>query len=236
MSAPQIDTPRSAAANDGPIQYRAVSGLAVLALALGIASAAAMVGPVLWFVPIVAAIVALVAMRRIRASEDLVGWNIAFLGLLLAILFGIAASARTISRQYWLDTRAEQFSDCFFEFLQQNKPHAAHQLRERPGVRKPLTDTLSKAYESDPESQKSFEKFVADEPVKTLLEAGKQAEVERIATELLGRDDRSDHIAVRYEITPGAGRKTLQVITAVKRNLDSTTGRETWQIENVSVE
>src|SRR5262245_4816609 len=109
MSVPQVEPASNRSTGDEPIQYRADSRLAVLALLLGIASAAAMVGPVLWFVPIAAAITALVAMRRIRSSEDLVGWNVAFLGLLLALLFGIAAPARTMSRQYWLASRAEQF-------------------------------------------------------------------------------------------------------------------------------
>ena len=86
MSTQQVETSKDATAGDGTIQYRAVSGLAVLALALGVLSAAAMVGPVLWSIPILAAIVALIAMRRIRSSEDLVGWNIAFLGLLYMLM------------------------------------------------------------------------------------------------------------------------------------------------------
>lgn len=236
MSAPQVSTSNDSTAGDGTIQYRAISGLAVLALLLGVASAAAMVGPVLWVVPMVAVVVALIAMRRIQASEDLAGWNIAFLGLLLALLFGVAAPARTISRQYWLTSRAEQFSRQFLTFLQEGKSHAAHQLRQRPAVRKLLTDDLPQSYEKDPESQKDLEKFVGEEPVKTLLEHGKDAKVERTSIDLVGRDDRTDLFAVHYRIVPGAGVKAIDVVAGVRRVVDLSTGRETWQIDNVSVE
>ncbi|MCC7083821.1 MAG: DUF4190 domain-containing protein [Pirellulales bacterium] len=235
MSTPQLETSKNRAASDGTIQYRAVSGLAILALALGIASAAAMVGPVLWLVPLLAIITALVAMRRISASEELTGWYIALLGLLLAILFGVAAPARTLSRQYWLACRAEAFSGKFLEFLQHDKPYAAHQLRERSGVRKPLNEALPEAYNNDPESQKSFAKFVAEEPMKSLLEAGQKSVIMRTSTESLGRDDQHDLCVVHYQIT-APGRKPISVMIAVKRSLEYSTGRETWQIENVAVE
>lgn len=245
MTAPHLDPAtkpkaegqhnENATPETGVIEYRAVSGLAVLALFLGIISAAAMVGPILWSIPLIGVFVAMIAMRRIRSSDDLAGWNIAFLGLLLALLFGIAAPARTISRQYWLTTRADEFCDRFFELLQQHKPYVAHQLRERPGVRKPLTEALPAAYEQDPESKKNFDKFVAEEPAKTLLDLGEKANVERAATEFIGRDDRSDHYAVTYRITFDDHRSPMDVVTAVKRSLDTTTGRESWQIENISV-
>jgi hypothetical protein len=235
MSTQQVETSKNASAGDGTIQYRAVSGLAVLALVLGVLSAAAMVGPVLWSIPILAAIVALIAMRRIRSSEDLVGWNIAFLGLLLAILFGIAGPARTISRQYFLAARAEAFCDQFFEFLRQNNPHAAHQLRERAAMRKPLSDKLAESYAKDPAAQASLDKFVVEEPVKTLLEVGDKVKIERMSTEDAGRDDRTDLFGIRYEITP-TGRKSMLALLVVRRTLDLATGMETWQLDNVAKE
>jgi hypothetical protein len=232
MSTQQVETSKKTSAGDGTIQYRAVSGLAVLALALGVLSAAAMVGPVLWSIPILAAIVALIAMRRIRSSEDLVGWNIAFLGLLLALLFGVAGPARTISRHHYLASRAEAFCERFFDFLKQKNPHAAHQLRERVSMRKPLSDKLAESYAKDPGAQASLDKFVAEEPIKSLLEVGDKVKIERISTEAAGHDDRTDLFSVRYEITP-TGRKSMLASLVVRRTLDLATGMETWQLDNV---
>ncbi len=223
--------------DDRTAPYRAVSGLAVLALVLGILSAAAVVGPILWFIPLLAVIMALVAMRRIHVSQDLAGWNVAFLGLLLALLFGIAAPARTVSRQYWLSSRAEEFSDQFLKYLQQNNPHVAHQLKERAGVRKPLTDTLSDAYKQDPVSQKNLDQFISEEPAKTLLQQGTKAKIDRMATEFLGIDSRQNEIfSIRYRIMLDGSQKELETVTIVKRSVDQTTGRETWQIEKASIE
>jgi hypothetical protein len=184
---------------------------------------------------VLAAIVAMVAMRRIRSSEDLVGWNIAFLGLLLAILFGIAGPARTISRQHYLASRAETVCERFFEFLKEGNPHAAIQLRERASMRKPLSDKLAESYAKDTASQASLEKFVAEEPMKTLLEVGDKVKIERISTEAAGHDDRTDLFNVRYEIMP-TGRKSMIASLIVRRTLDLATGMETWQIDNVGKE
>jgi hypothetical protein len=235
MSTQQAETSKGSTVADGTIQYRAVSGLAVLALALGVLSAAAMVGPVLWSIPILAVIVALVAMRRIRASEDLAGWNIAFLGLLLAILFGIAAPARTMSRHHFLASRAEAVCDQFFTFLKENNPHAAHQLRERAGMRKTLTDKLPDSYAKDAASQASLDKFVAEEPMKTLLEVGDKVKIERLSIEPAGHDERTDIFNIRYEITP-TGRSSMVAVVAARRTLDLATGVETWQIDGVAKE
>lgn len=235
MSSSQIDSLNQKTASDGTIQYRAVSGLAVLALVLGILSAAAMVGPILWSIPLLAAITALIAMRRIRASDDLVGWNIAFLGLLLAVLFGIAGPARTMSRQHWLASRAEAFCDQFFKFLQVKNSHAAHQLRQPAGTRKPLSDKLAESYEKDAASQAGLEKFIAEEPVKSLLEVADKVTIQRTATEVVGHDDRTDLFAIRYLITP-TGRNSMPALLVVRRTLDLGTGLESWQIDDVKIE
>jgi hypothetical protein len=235
MSTQQVETAKDKTAGDGTIRYRAVSGMAVLALGLGVLSAAAMVGPVLWSIPILAAIVALIAMRRIRASEDLVGWNIAFLGLLLAILFGVAGPARTISRQLYLESRAAAVCERFFEFLKEKNPHAAHQLRERASMRKVLSDKLAQGYDKDAGSQASLDKFVAEEPMKTLLEVGDKVKIERVSTETIGHDDRTDVFSIRYEIT-ATGRSSMLVSIGVQRTLDLATGMETWQIGSIGKE
>ncbi len=109
--------------------YRAPSMWGPVALLLGIISAVAVIGPLLWILPVTAAIFAVVALWRIRASGgQLLGRGMAVLGLVLAIFFGMAGPARTLSREYWLETRADRFAHGFIEVLENGKKYEAHQL------------------------------------------------------------------------------------------------------------
>ncbi len=120
-------------AGTGDIAYRAISGWAIAALVLGLLSGVALVGPVLWSVPLAALLAAGIAMWRIsRSGGELVGWNLAVLGLLLAIVFGVAAPTRIAVRRHWLETRGRIFADEFIELLKEGKGFGAYQLLQPP--------------------------------------------------------------------------------------------------------
>src|SRR4051812_42983597 len=88
------------------VEYRSLSPWAVAAVLLGVLSATAVIGPLLWFIPVTAVMVSLTALWKISASQgQRLGRGAALLGLMLAIFFGLAGPARTLSRQYWLETR-----------------------------------------------------------------------------------------------------------------------------------
>src|SRR5215470_18782103 len=88
------------------VEYGRISGWAVAALLLGFLSGAALVGPLLWAIPVLGIVVAWIGMRNIKASAgQLSGWHLALLGLLLSVFFGIAGPARTVTRRYVLEQR-----------------------------------------------------------------------------------------------------------------------------------
>ena len=71
--------------------YRTISGWAIAGLLLGILSAAAVVGPILWLIPVFAIVVSAIGLRQIKNSQgQMSGWSLAVLGLLLALFFGAA--------------------------------------------------------------------------------------------------------------------------------------------------
>src|SRR5262245_13610504 len=110
-------------------EYHAVSGWAIAAFVLGLLSISALAAPVLWSIPIASAACAGVAMWRIRRSRgEQIGWNVAMLGLILAIMFGVAAPTRSLTRWFWLKQRAEIVSAEYIKLLQENQPYTAHQL------------------------------------------------------------------------------------------------------------
>jgi hypothetical protein len=80
-------------------QYRSLSTLAVAACILGLASGLAVIAAPLGVVPLTAAAIAALALARIRSSRGaLTGGWLARVGLVLAIVFAVAAFSRVYLR------------------------------------------------------------------------------------------------------------------------------------------
>jgi hypothetical protein len=227
----------SAAEEQTRINYHAVSGWAVAAVIVGLLSATALLGPLVWFIPALGVCLALYAMRRISTSGgELTGWNLALLGLLMSILFGVAGPARTMSRHFWIQTRAERFAAGFIELLQENQPYIAQQFTLHPEQRKLAAADLPGMIEKDQKAKDAFDAFLKREPVKSLLEYGKKAKVELLSSEILGEEPRDD-VGVRYRITipkDGGGTKSFDAELILERSLSYAGKAEQWQILQAS--
>ncbi len=215
------------------VEYHAISGWAIAALVVGILSAAALIGPLMWSIPALGICLAIVAMWRVSASGgELTGWNLALFGLILSLLFGSAGPAKTITRHYWLQVRAERFADGFLDLLQQNQPYVAQQFTLHPALRKLAAADLPGAIAKDEQAQKSFNQFISREPAKTLLEFGKKAKLELLSSAVVSEDSRDD-VAVIYRISPPAepgARKPFTITLIVERSLSYPARTEQWQI------
>ncbi len=230
LTAPHSNTPKAGEQTGG--EYHAVSGWAVTSLVVGLLSVAAFLGPLVWFVPALGIGLAIFAMRRIRTSGgELTGWNIALLGLLLSLLFGIAGPVRTLSRHYWLQVRAEEFANGFLDLLQQNQPYIAQQFTLHPANRNLAAKNLAGAIAKDEKTQKAFDDYLKREPVKSLLEYGKKAKVELLSSDVLAEDPHDD-IGVRYRITvpAAAASRSFNVSLILERSLNARTKTEQWQV------
>lgn len=218
--------------------YRAVSGWSVAALLLGLGSVAAFGGPLLWVVPLAGVVAALVAMHKIGNSPgELIGRNVALLGLLLAMLFGVAAVTRTYSRQHWLERRGELFASEFLRLLQKGDSYAAHQLTVQPGVRKPLGADGEEAYASDPESKSRYQAFIAREPNRTLLQSpDRAAEIESVR--FTGSDSAGDYLDVIVRVTTAdsAGQTHDRGKLILLRSISTSGDSERWQIVSTDIE
>jgi hypothetical protein len=226
--------PASSAQADREIdQYHRFSGWALVALLLGFLSAGAIAGPVLWFVPLLAIAFSLLAMQKIRASENqLYGWHIALLGLLLAVFFGIAGPARTISRRYYIEKRAAYFAEKFMDQLVQNQPEEAFQFTIPPGSRKPLTGDSRQAMEKNADLQKAHDDFLKLATVKALLELAGHEKVELLSAEYTGSDEAQEIITVKFQVrdTQDSAAKPKTVVMGVQRTLTSAAHSEEWRI------
>ena len=237
MSGPLNDS-HSQTADGDAARYHAVSKSAVAAFLLGLLSPLALVGPVLWLVPLLGIAIALSAMRKISTSAgELVGWNLAFLGLLLAILFGVAAPVHTFTRHHWIEVRAEEFADQFLDLLLNGRTQAAFQLSLAPGRRKPLDYDLSEDFKKNPKAQQLYDEFTQHEPARTLLALRQQAKIEQLSSQWLASGDENDQVAVLYRISQPDSTATnaFNLRLDVMRFVDGTSGREQWQIVSARV-
>jgi hypothetical protein len=213
------------------IEYGPISGWAFVAVFLGLLSGAAVAGPILWFIPLVAVVISLIAMRKIAASAgQLSGWKLALLGLLAAVFFGIAGPARTFSRQYYLQARAVRFGEKFIDLLEQNQPLTAFQCTLSPGLRKPLSADESDVFAKTPDRKAAYETFLKIPSVKALLDAGPRAKVNLLSARYVGSSEIEDAVAINYQIaTPDdGGKSTVVQLDAIRMISNGST--EQWRI------
>jgi hypothetical protein len=212
-------------------EYQAVSGWAIAAFVLAVFSVSAFVAPMLWAVPLAAVTCAIIAMWRIKYSRgELIGWNLAVLALLLALMFGVAAPTRMVTRWIWLKQRAEIFAQEFITLLQQNQPYAAHELTLSPGQRQKSPDAVQAAYAAEPKMLDRYNGFLKQEPVKTILEHGIRASVEPVASFMLPPRDSADDIGLRYRISYPSNGPTNSFEAALVLERSTADQQERWVV------
>ena len=220
-------------ADDRSGEYHAVSGWAIAAFVLGIFSISALTAPALWCVPLAALACAFQAIWRIRRSRgELIGRNLAILGLTLAVMFGVAAPTRSLTRWIWLNQRAKAVSAEFIRLLQENQPYAAHQLMLPVVERQKSADAVPGVYAADQKLSERYNNFLKQEPAKSLLKEGPDAKVEFVSSFILPARDGADDVGLRYRITYPAsgGTKSFDAAIALERSIDAQTQAETWVV------
>ena len=150
--------------------YRAVSLLAVLAFLLGLASIAAYLSPFAWFLPFVAVVVGLVALRRIRLRSDvLVGAKLATAGIVLSLLFLSSAIANHFMVRSLLEREAKDYVQQWFQMLHDGDLNRAYQAALPLYKRQPEGTLLDEYYQREGEkaidrdnffSQRAYGEFV----------------------------------------------------------------------------
>ena len=196
---------RAMPAADGEGEYRPLSPWAVAAAALGVASLAAWISPLLWIVPIVAVAVCARALADLRqASPPRSGRLLALAGLALACFMAAAAPARYVSHALLLRRQAQTVCAQWFAALAHGQPQYAHQweLPPRGRAEQPLDDESLRAfYEKQPEARDGLKQLVQNKFVRTLLALGPAAQARYYETADFGGDDANDWISVIYAVT-----------------------------------
>ncbi len=235
MSEPHAAPPRLSDTQDADMaRYHPLSSLAVAGLVLGLLSALAMLGPLLWIIPAAGAVTSGVALWRIgRPAALMAGRRLAQCGLLLSIMFGTMVQADAIVYRFLVRREARQFAALWFGYLlaRPPQPQKAYQLTLPPRFRQPLDEQLGDFYRRNPHRRESLDDYLQTPLVRKLLALGPGAEARCQASGHQVSSDEGEAVELLYAVTHSGrdGPTTLLVNLGLTRlKLDS--GRANWQV------
>lgn len=234
MPDPSVHVPIMSDPHDAEVaEYRALSTLAVVGLIFGLLSAAALVDPFAWCLPLLGVLFSLGALRRIaRAEPALVGRKAALIGLVLALLMGSTALGQWGGTRYLLRRQARQFATVWFDALRGQQPQVAHQLTQRPKIRRPLDAALWEFYRTGPDRREQLEEYTAQPLVHTLLALGEGARVRYCGTRAVGRYASGFSVFQIFAVTfDQAGRRTTFFVGVdARRTAPDDSGKADWYL------
>lgn len=216
----QKPRPLSAFDDEPVVRYRPVSLWAVLGAVGGAMSWLALVDPLLWLVPPLAAAVCIAALRQTRHDPDLrVGRLLAMLGLLAALFFAAAAPADWWLYQRLVDREAQTFAGLWFRLLRENDPGRAMLLTEPVRGRPPLDEPPWDYYRRNERQFGNLESYVQQDLVRTLLALGPKADVRYYQSLPLDEGLQGDVVGQYYAVTypAAAGKTTFFVLVRMQR-------------------
>jgi hypothetical protein len=156
-------------------EYRALSVLALAALAGSLASLVVLVEPDAWVLPLLGiALSTLALVRIVRSEQRLTGRWLAIASLGLSVAMGAAAPADRLYYDSLIRREAEQFGDRWFELLRNYEPARAFELTRHPENRLPPG---SRGAVKDPERQRELDAYMTSPVVQKLLTLGDKLQV-----------------------------------------------------------
>lgn len=216
-------------------EYRSPQPLAVLALALGLLSFLAVFRPLFWIVPLLAFIFGMIGLWLLAGDPQKVGRKAAICGMALALLFGAWGPSRYLSRQWWLSHQARVYADTWLELIRQEKFREAHQLHGRQVERAGEGVTLDEFYRADKYAQSNYHLFFESEPLKSLSELAKSAQIMFERTEDYETEVDFDRVTLRYRVTANQDERksSLPIRLVLRREPILETADSQWFVESV---
>ena len=212
--------------------YRPLSGLAVIAVVLGLASALAILSPALWILPLVGLVASVIALRRIALSDPpMVGRKAALAGLLLSVFWGVSGATTHLSQRWITRSQAQQVAHAWFQYMLQGHTPRAHQLTIDPERRELRLDELDTIYATTPHLVERLESFMNEPGPTVVLRFDAKADVRYVQTENQFRSRDNDYVLMQFELQqPGTSGQTQQVVVEMRRKPGESGG---WIVQEI---
>jgi hypothetical protein len=201
-------------------EYRTMSALAIVAFVFGLASPLCFWAPLLMGIPLFGAAMAIIAVRRIAASEGgLAGRGLALVALALCLVSATAAISHDRVTRYLRSNQAEEMARRWIGLLLAERTQEAFQLTV-DGLRPPAPPGPG----MPPPTETPLETFTKNPVVQALSAAGPASDV-RFDGMLSYSPMSSGQLILqqRYSITPSAATgsqsgSSIEVILSVQRS------------------
>jgi hypothetical protein len=215
--------------------YRAISPLAIAASALGAVSAMALVHPFFWFLPVVAVVVSVMALRTIARNPDsLVGRKAALMGLAAAVFFGIWAPTSLALQRAVIPRNARSFAEYWLELVREGRVHEAHQWSVPAEYRVPEDVDLKQFYDSDTDAKGDLDVFLEDDVLRVLVRAGRAARPRFVRTVVFVGNEARSRTTLDFEVaTNDQTVSPFDVRTVIERTRAAEDGSVQWRMVQV---
>lgn len=213
--------------------YRPLSGLAVVAALLGLASPLALFAPFLWVLPFGGVLTGVAALRAIGSMvPPMLGRKGALAGLALSLVFGVAGPVDWACYRWQIRREATQFAMQWFDLLRNREPHKAFQLRLAAETRSPLDDSLWQVYYEGSDLRQMLEQFLNDKAVRTLMALGDKATIRYFDTEAQEGGRESDTLDQSFAVTYTSeeGPTTFFIGVRMERSRPKDSDRAFWRV------
>jgi hypothetical protein len=212
-----------------------ISALAVVSLFLGLASPLSLVAPLLWAIPLVGAVLAIMTIRRIAMSDGaLVGRLAAVIGLALCVGSLAAAASRLVVTEQVLSRQAREFATEWLGILQSGDTQTAFGYTAF-GMRGPAPPPPPGA-PAEPEHDPLAE-FREHPLVRYMTSVGKDAEVKFDHQVGNGAETAGDaRLMEEFSVTPGKGSSAsaVSIHVALQRSQPTSLSPAKWLISDYS--
>lgn len=192
--------------NGDESDYRRVNPWALAALATGLLSVLAFIGPLLWIVPAAAILFGVLALRSIHSQpESFTGRKTALVGMAVATLMLSSLMAHSYAHSSAVTGLGGGYGVRWLQMLGDKRFAEAYQLRQSHQSRPSEGTNLTDLYTSGP-IKEFFEAFTREDLPKRLSEMGGDAKITFLSSPYMTRESMTiDVVGLRYRIDSKSG-------------------------------
>lgn len=205
-----------------------VSGL--LALLFGGISFSALFSTNLLFLPALAVLFAVVALRPERdPNVRPVGRSLAWTGATLALFFAGWSIAHHTIRTRFLASEGQHVARNWLAVLASGQPELAHELTLAAGARQFESMSLEEYYAGGTHLSNAYREFLTQPPVEAILNTGDSLQWKFVGIVAHGRTYGADHVQLRFEELSGTIDQPLHI--TLERSPEEE-GTVQWHVRN----
>lgn len=219
-------------------EYRAVSASAVFGFVASLISATALIHPVLWTLPCVAAIINLVSLARIHSQAPrLVGRTLALVGLSLSLVVAAAAPTNYLASNLRTRYEARHVMQAWLDDVRQHRLEAAVELMLPPATRLPPGDDPVLYYRDEPRALKALRELAERPLVQAIEKIGMNSQVRYLETQGHNYNPFKERIVSVWAVTykEHDELKTVLVRASLERDARGPRGTDFWWITKVDL-